>query len=46
VRFHDMQASSATGQRILFPLGLFHVTMVDGQVRSSVLRVPGLRCIG
>jgi len=46
VRFHDMEVSSSSGQRILFPLGLFTVTTVNGQVRSTVLQVPGARCIG
>jgi hypothetical protein len=46
VRFHDMEVSSVSGQRMLFPIGLFSVTTIDGQVRSSVLQVPGPRCIG
>ena len=46
LRFHDMEASDETGQRIMFGVGMIHETTVDGDIVVSFLQFSGLRCVG
>jgi len=46
LRFHDMEVRDATGQRIMFGVGLFHETSVQGQPVVSFTQFSGLRCVG
>jgi hypothetical protein len=46
LRFHDMEVNSATGQRIIFGVGLFHETSPQGQPVVSFEHFSGLRCVG
>jgi hypothetical protein len=46
LRFHDMEASSQTGQRIIFGVGLFHETTVNGESVVSFEQFSGARCVG
>ena len=46
LRFHDMEVSSATGQRIIFGVGLVHETLVSGQTVVSFDQFSGVRCVG
>lgn len=46
LRFHDMEVSDETGQRIMFGVGLLHETSVNGQPVVSILHFSGLRCVG
>jgi hypothetical protein len=45
-RFHDSEVSDATGQRILFGVGLAHEATVDGNTVTSFEHFSGLRCVG
>lgn len=46
LRFHDMEVSDDTGQRIMFGVGLLHETSVAGETVVSFLHFSGLRCVG
>jgi len=46
LRFHDMEMSGATGQIIMFGVGLFVQISVQGQPVVSFLQFSGLRCVG
>lgn len=46
LRFHDMEVSNATGQRIMFGVGIFHETTADGSVIVSFNQFSGLTCLG
>ena len=46
MRFHDMEVSHETGERIMFGVGMIHETMVDGDTVVSFLQFSGLRCVG
>ena len=46
LRFHDMEVSDETGQRVVFGVGLVHETSVDGQPVVSFTHTSGLRCVG
>jgi hypothetical protein len=46
LRFHDMEVSSETGQRIIFGVGLFHETSLQGQPVVSFEHFSGLQCVG
>ena len=46
LRFHDMEVSDETGQRIMFGVGLIHETSVEGQPVVSFEHFSGLRCVG
>ena len=48
VRAHDMELSDATGQRMIFPVGLEHVTNVNGETVVSFVRFSkdAVRCVG
>jgi hypothetical protein len=46
LRFHDMEITDETGQRIIFGVGLVHETTVDGETVVSFVHFSGLRCVG
>lgn len=46
LRFHDMEISNASGQRIVFAVGLLHVTRVDGVPVVDLLQITSPRCVG
>ena len=48
VRAHDMELSDATGQRMIFPVGLEHETNVHGETVVSFVRFSkdAVRCVG
>ena len=48
VRAHDMELSDATGQRMIFPVGLEHVTNVNGEIVVSFVHFSKdvVRCVG
>ena len=46
LRFHDMEMSNATGQRVIAAVGLVHVTRVDGVPVVDLVKFPNLRCVG
>jgi hypothetical protein len=48
IRAHDMELSDATGQRMIFPVGVEHVTSVDGEpiVSFSHFSKDRVRCVG
>ena len=46
MRFHDMEVSNETGERIMFGVGMIHETTVDGDTVVSFLQFSGLRCLG
>ena len=46
LRFHDMEVSDETGQRVIFGVGLVHETTVDGETVVSFGHTSGLRCVG
>jgi hypothetical protein len=46
LRFHDMEVSDQTGQRIIFGVGLVHETLANGEVVVSFDHFSGLRCVG
>lgn len=45
-RFHDMELSSASGERMIFGVGLAHVTRVNGVPVVDMVRFSGARCVG
>lgn len=45
-RFHDSEASDATGQRIIFGVGLSHQTTANGRTVVAFEHFSGLRCVG
>jgi hypothetical protein len=45
-RFHDMEVNDAAGQGIVFSVGIFHETTVDGDPVVSMFRGSGARCVG
>ena len=46
LRFHDMEMSNISGQRVIAAVGLVHVTRVDGVPVVDLIRFPNLRCVG
>jgi hypothetical protein len=46
LRFHDMEVNSATGERIIFGVGLFHETSARGEPVVSFEHFSGVRCAG
>jgi hypothetical protein len=46
LRFHDMELSDGTGQRVIAAVGLVHVTRVDGVPVVDLVKFPNLRCVG
>lgn len=45
-RFHDMEVNQATGQRIIFGVGMFHETTAGGEIRVSFVHFSGAKCVG
>jgi len=45
LRFHDMEISDDTGQRVIAAVGLVHVTRVDGVPVVDLVKFPSLRCV-
>jgi hypothetical protein len=41
-----MEISNATGQRIIFAVGIIHETSVDGESVVSFDHISGPRCVG
>jgi hypothetical protein len=46
LRFHDMEIRTETGQRIIFGVGLFHQTTVQGEPVVTFEHFSGVRCVG
>ena len=46
LRFHDMEISDASGQRIVFAVGLVHVTRVNDVPVVDLVKLNGPRCVG
>ncbi len=46
LRFHDMEVSNTTGERIVFAVGLVHVTRIDGVPVVDLVKLNGPRCVG
>ena len=46
LRFHDMEVSDETGQRVMFGVGLVHETSVNGKTVVAFNHFSGLRCVG
>ena len=46
LRFHDMEVSDETGQRIIFGVGLVVEVSVHGQAVVSFEHLSGLSCVG
>lgn len=45
-RSHDAAVSNETGQRVIFPVGLDHITWKDGEAVVEFTHSSGPRCIG
>jgi hypothetical protein len=46
LRFHDTELSDAGGQRIVFAVGLVHVTRVNDVPVVDLVKLSGPRCVG
>ena len=46
LRFHDMETSSATGQRQVFSVGMYHLTAVNGEPIVEFEQFGGGGCPG
>jgi hypothetical protein len=45
LRFHDIELNSATGERQIFALGMYHYTTVDGQTVVGFEKYGGTLCV-
>ena len=45
-RFHDMEVSNSSGQRVVLAVGLAHVTRINGEPVVDLVKFSGPRCVG